>query len=296
MNHWLVAPRICYQSHFIMAFEFVFLDESGHFTDSDYICLAGFMATNDDWNALCIAWRFLLREKWNLPAIHMKEIMSPLGKSPAASWDIERKVEMLRDFILIIRKYTSVGFGCAIDAKHYRKVVKDVEIIAHSQGLKTRPFKAQVFCMVRVVRRIMDYLDEIKASEDDRKISLIFDDDEQHSRQCYSMFCELKKRRPKIKGTIVGICFADDVYCYPLQAADILSYAACNELKKGKDAWKDSNVFTNLLKGEDPTYAKIYRSEKYTDDEEDTKKLMDVIILESVQFHGNKIMEDKDSL
>jgi hypothetical protein len=152
------------------------------------------------------------------------------------------------------------------------------------QGLRTKPFKAHTFCAARVIRKIMGYLEDIKASDDERKISLVFDDNEQYSKLCYSLLCELKKRVHLIKETVVSICFADDTWYYPLQAADILSYASCNELKKGQDAWKDSNVFTDLLKDEDPLYGKVYRSENWTDDEKDTEALTKAIILESVQF------------
>ena len=104
------------------------------------------MATSEGWEQLCVEWRYLLREKYKIPAIHMREIMSPKGTSPAAQWEIERKVDMLRDFILPIRKYTEIGFGCAIDAKHYRQVIDNIVAAARESGLKTRPFKAQVFC------------------------------------------------------------------------------------------------------------------------------------------------------
>lgn len=269
-----------------MAHGMVFLDESGHFANTDYMCLAGFMSDELGWTSLCQEWRVLLREKWKVPAIHMREIMSPKGKSPAASWDTDKKVSMLRDFIHVIRKHTRVGFGCAIDAKHYREVVKVIEGAAKSEGLKSKPFKAQVFCMARVVKLIIGYLDESKASEDERKTSLVFDDDEQYSKACYGLLCELKKRVPVVKETIVNISFADDLWYYPLQAADLLSYASCNELKKGSMAWQESNVFTDLLKDEDPAYGKLYCSEKWTADDQDTKALMEAIIRETVEFQG----------
>jgi hypothetical protein len=276
-----------------MAFQFVFLDESGHFSYSDYICLAGLMATDQGWGALCEEWRFLLDEKWKLPAIHMREIMSPLGKSPAASWPKERKEDMLRDFILSIRKHTYVGFGCALDAKHYREVVENLKQTADEQRQKLKPFKAQTFCAARVMRLIMNYLDHIKASEYERKIALIFDDDEQYSKWCYSILCNLKKRVPLFKETMVSITFADDIQYYPLQAADILSYASCNELKKGQDAWSDSGVFTELLKDIDPNYYRVYLSELWTDDEHDTEKLRKVILPKLTQPQSLGVLEDK---
>jgi hypothetical protein len=262
----------------------VFLDESGHFSSTDYMCMAGFIATDQGWSDLCAAWRILLREKYRIPAIHMREIMSEKGKSPAAAWAMDRKVDMLRDFILLIRKHTEAGFGCAIDARHYREVVRSIEAAAAQEGLKTKPFKAQMFCMARIVRLVMRYLDETNAAGDERKTSLVFDDDEQYSKMCYGLLCELKKHVPAIKESIVNICFADDEWYYPLQAADLLSYASCNELKKGDNAWKDSNVFSDLLKDEDSQYGKRYFSELWSDDENDTTALMEAIIRETVQF------------
>ena len=180
-----------------MANGMVFLDESGHFSSTDYMCMAGFIATDRGWDALCAGWRVLLREKYRIPAIHMREIMSEKGKPPAAKWDMDCKVEMLRDFIVLIRQHTAAGFRCAIDARHYREVIKTIEAVAGQEGLKTKPFKAQMFCMARIVRLVMRYLDETNASGDERKTSLVFDDDEQYSKMCYGLLCELKKHVPQ---------------------------------------------------------------------------------------------------
>jgi hypothetical protein len=117
----------------------VFLDESGHFNSTDYMCMAGFIATDQGWGDLCAGWRVLLREKYKIPAIHMREIMSEKAKSPAAAWDIDRKVDMLRDFTLLIRKHTEAGFGCAIDARHYREIVKTIATAAATGRFKLSP-------------------------------------------------------------------------------------------------------------------------------------------------------------
>jgi len=266
-----------------VAFGMVFLDESGHFSSTDFVCMAGYMATGEGWDTLCAGWRVLLREKYKIPALHMREIMSPSGNSPAAAWDIGRKLDMLREFILLIRSHTEAGFGVALDAKHYREVVKTIRAVAAGEGLKARPFNTQMFCMARIVRMVMQYL-ETSVPEDQRQTSLVFDDDEQYSRTCYSLLCELKKRVPAIKRCIVNISFADDQWYYPLQAADLLSYASCNELKKGEKGWSDTNVYRDLLKDADSVYGKRYLSEFWSDNEEDSKALMDAIIRETVQF------------
>jgi hypothetical protein len=73
----------------------VFLDESGHFNSTDYMCMAGFISTDQGWSDLCAGWRLLLRQKYKIPVIHMREIVSEKGKSPAAAWDLDRKVDSL---------------------------------------------------------------------------------------------------------------------------------------------------------------------------------------------------------
>lgn len=266
-----------------MAFGMVFLDESGHFSSSDYLCMAGYMATEEGWNQFCVAWQYLLREKYKIPALHMREIMSPSGKSPAAAWDINRKVDMLREFIFLIRKHAEVGFGVALDARFYREVVKTINLLAAKEGVRTKPFNTQMFCMARIVRLVMQYL-ETSVPEDQRQTSLVFDDDERYSKTCYALLCNLKKRVPAIKKSIVSIGFANDEWYSPLQAADLLSYATCNELKKGEKGWKETNVFKDLLKDEDPAYGKRYLSEFWSDNKEDSNALMQAIIHETVQF------------
>jgi hypothetical protein len=141
----------------------------------------------------------------------MKAVISPAAttlKSPAAAWDMDRKLDMLREFILLIRKHTEVGFGCALDAKHYREVVKAIDTVGAEEGLKTKPFNTQMFCMARIVRLVMQYLEE-SVPEQERQTSLVFDDDEHYSKSCYALLSNLKKRVPAIKNSIVNISFAD---------------------------------------------------------------------------------------
>jgi len=95
----------------------IFLDESGHFSESDFVCLAGYVASDSNWDGLCKEWKELLG-KHGIPAVHMREIMSPKGKSPAASWKDEDKVRMIREFIFVIRKYIHTGFGVGLEARY----------------------------------------------------------------------------------------------------------------------------------------------------------------------------------
>ena len=98
------------------------------------------------------------------------------------------------------------------------------------------------------------------------------DDDERYSKTCYALLCDLKKRMPAIKKSIVNISFADDEWYYPLQAADLLAYASRNELKKGEKGWSETNIYRDLLKDADPAYGKRYLGEFWSDDEDDSRR------------------------
>jgi hypothetical protein len=161
--------------------------------------------------------------------------------------------------------------------------VKTIGTVAAAERLKTKPFNSQLFCMARIVRLIMQYL-ETSVPEDQRQTSLAFDDDERYSKTCYALLCDLKKRVPAIKKCIVNICFADDQWYYPLQAADLPAYASCNELKKGEKGWNETNIYSDLLKDVDPEYGKRYLSEFWSDDASDSQALLKAIVQETVQF------------
>lgn len=254
----------------------IFLDESGHFSESDFVCLAGYVASDSNWDGLCKEWKELLG-KHGIPAVHMREIMSPKGKSPAASWKDEDKVRMIREFIFVIRKYIHTGFGVGLEARYYRELVKVAAEEARRQGVKTKPFHSQLFCVARMCRLIMNYFKEIGSEE---QLSLIFDDSPEYSMKCYSFVSKLKQRQSDVRRTVSSLTFADDSVFYPLQAADILAYATCNELKKGVNAWSDTNMFTDLFRAEDPGYGLPYRSELWS--EADSETLLNAIIQELV--------------
>jgi hypothetical protein len=254
----------------------IFMDESGHFADQDYFCLAGYLASDAGWDALCQEWKILL-DKHGIPGIHMREIMSEGGKSPAAKWKMQDKLNMLSEFILVIRKHIHTGFGVSIKAKHYREIIKTVHAELIKTGIKKpKQFKAQVFCVARIVRQVLTYFTETLKS--DEKLCLIFDDSEHYSMSCYGFVSELKRRNAKAKEMISSITFADDSVFYPLQCADILAYATCNELKKGTPQWLDTNIFTALFKSEDPAYGLPYLGEGW--DERNDEELAKAIILE----------------
>jgi len=262
----------------------LFLDESGHFDDSEWICLAGYVADSSAWESFCGEWKILLG-KYGLTAIHMREIMSPQGRSPAASWEMPRKLGMLTDFIWLIRKHVHAGFACGLNARNFRETMEVVQGEALKGGYKLHQFQPQTFCFARVARIAMNYYDELAKMEicsPNETLALVFDDAENYAMKCYSYLCKIKKMVPAAKERIKAISFACDEQYYPLQAADILAYATCNELKKPvEERWSPTNIFTDLLKATDPARGILYRGELFKDTNSD--ELLTSLITEMAQ-------------
>lgn len=66
---------------------FGYFDESGKFQDSDFVCIAGFLADDTRWNTFVNERDELLR-KFNLRALYMRQVMPLQG--PFAGWDRDR--------------------------------------------------------------------------------------------------------------------------------------------------------------------------------------------------------------
>jgi hypothetical protein len=266
----------------------LFADESGDWNDQDFIALAGLTSSEAGWEALCQEWPILL-QKHEIPVVHMKEIMPERGKSPAASWKMDKKLAMIEEFIGVIKKYMQYGFGIALDAKYYREQVSIVEKAAKEMGIKTKPFQPQIFCVARLLRRFIDHLKEsrIYAQRADGRnpFSLIFDENEAYAMKCYSFICKLRHRDSFIKESIASVSFANDYFFYPLQAADILAYATQNELRKGDKAWDESNVYTRFFDEVDPAYGNRYYSEAWG--EQDSEALTKAMVAEMVTQEQN---------
>jgi Protein of unknown function (DUF3800) len=186
-----------------------FFDDSGQESDPThrFVVMAGYMA--GDWNQLYRAWRSLLL-KHGLRYVHMKEM---IGISQKKGWLDGHLTEVLREFIGAIKDSILVGFGVAVDLQAFQKVPEDI---------RKRLGDAQIFCCSRILRRIMDRLDE--SGMGNEPISVTFDQDFDFARRRLPMFIDLRKRDPKLRAALAQVSFASSDHFYPLQAADLLAW------------------------------------------------------------------------
>jgi superfamily I DNA and RNA helicase len=64
------------------------------------------------------------------------------------------------------------------------------------------------------------------------KISLILDDEEEKSIECYRLLKKLKRSLPDAKERIVSMCFSDDRAIAALQASDLFAYFTRAEARR----------------------------------------------------------------
>jgi hypothetical protein len=186
-----------------------YFDDSGQESDPThrFVVMAGYMA--GDWDRLNRAWRSLLL-KHGLSHIHMKEM---IGVAQKRDWPDGHLTDVLREFIMAIKESILVGFGVAVDLDAFRKV---------PDHIRKRLGDAQIFCCSRILRRIMDRLNEAGMGEE--PISIAFDQDFGFARSRLRMIAELRKRDPQLRAVLAQVSFADSEHFYPLQAADVLAW------------------------------------------------------------------------
>lgn len=203
-----------------------FFDDSGKESDISqrFVVLAGYMI-GGDWGGFYQAWRHLLI-RHGIPQVHMREI---LGLARNKGWDTAKLNDVLREFIGVIKEAKLIGFGVAVDAAEWRGLSKERRRMLGD---------AQEFCCSRILRRIMDRLNE--AGFLNEPLSVTFDQDFEFARRRLTLIDETRKRVPQIRRHLVQLSFANSQHFYPLQAADLL-------------AWETRRHLANMIDGESGT-------------------------------------------
>lgn len=93
----------------------------------------------------------------------------------------------------------------------FKKKAEDTHYLAFQQAVMTALKKTEGFSL-------------------NDSISVILDDDEKYSLECYKLLNKIKINHPEWRRRITGICFVDDRTCPPVQAADMISYCTRDQL------------------------------------------------------------------
>lgn len=193
----------------LVAYLVAHFDESGKFHDKDITTFAGFMADPYAWEHFNAAWSSLLRY-FGMPVFKSAKAFrfaSPLGSKVAAT-GVDARIEALHKFVAVIQEHIGFGTSWAIDARAFRG-------LEESRKAKLRDPHHAAFRFVLGTLK-----DEL--SGDDR-ISLICDDEQKYSVECYKIYTGIRSEDHGIRRGFISIGFGDDYHFPQLQAADLFA-------------------------------------------------------------------------
>jgi Protein of unknown function (DUF3800) len=186
-----------------------YFDDSGKQADSNFVCIAGFLADVSYWSQFVIDWEHSLL-KHGINCIHMKDLMTRHGEFSDLTQD---KINNIIDvFWEIIKKNKLIAFGIVVDSIYWNTLPKDFQ---WEHG------NAQEFCFQRMLRRVRD---RIALVGNKNYVHITFDRDMDLSKQRLTRFDNIVKKDNVARDLFVSICFANSKVYYQLQAADMLSW------------------------------------------------------------------------
>lgn len=211
----------------------VFVDDSDTFAKNGFICLAGFIASDKAWDVFCERWTDLLK-KHGLGVMHTSDFLSGQGEYRKLEWPYEQRLNVLREFMDVIREEIQCGVFCAINAGEYRSV------LSHAK----KKLKPEEFLFRRVLKRSFEYMAEIKSVE---SIGFWFDDSNMTSSRFLSIYASTKKTWKWASSMLGSIAFGDDRNLPPLQAADVLANILVRSHASGVEAWHGDSPYNRLF-------------------------------------------------
>ncbi len=207
----------------LMAMFRISADESGKLgKNTDYTSFCGYVAHVSEWERFELEWRNC-QFRWQVPAVHMARIMCPDSKDDEwrkikNEWGDEcepKRTLMLNDFAATVRSAEIVCVGAVVDAAHFRSLCA-----AHAK-FKDR-FKDPAYMEFDTL--VMRGIEKTEIIDKCSPISLVVDDHQQFSIECYQYLNELKRNFPKVRDRIHGICIVNDKSYTAVQAADMIAF------------------------------------------------------------------------
>lgn len=224
-------------------------DDSGGYKQTDFISIAGYVASDEKWGTFSDEWLALLRHH-KIPYVHMRTLVPLQGPYKNLRWDVVHRNEVLLEFVELIKKHVLAGFAIALDAKHFRKLPNDADKVIGNP---------HHFCVARLLRLIRETLATVRMDEAN---TLVFDDSDEFSVPYHGIVRELRKQ-PEYKKIIGSVCFADDEIYNPLQAADVLAWESTKDLAQQLGGFASRPEYIELIGVNDPELHLPYISELY---------------------------------
>ena len=180
----------------IVANNFGYLDESGKFADHSIVSFCGIVSENLQWNSFLHDWTRVLR-KHNRPMLHMSEEMRNFTPE---------LIEVLMDFVVVIKQTIELGVTATIDIKGFKNLP------SHLQQQYGDPY---FIVFNTAMGQTIKYL----ITEPDPRIGVTFDDEEKYAVQCYKLFTKARRENPQLRKVLTSICLGDDEHFLQLPSS-----------------------------------------------------------------------------
>jgi hypothetical protein len=214
-----------------------YLDDSGKESnpESRYVAMAGYAAHDSYWDSFQGEWVHMLL-KHGIVQVHMRDLIPIKGIYEQLGWDIQKRDEVIADFIEVIKRNHLIGFGVVVDRDAWKTHV--APLVKNAPKAESN---SHHFCFARMMRMLID---RIKRSGIDDFMAVTFDTDREFAAARFNLFSDIWNTDTEARQYLSSISFADVVKHPQLQAADMLAWESRKELiqKIGGDSttrWKD---------------------------------------------------------
>ena len=200
----------------------VYADESGKFNSSERVAFAGWLSEMDAWQGFDQNWRALLH-KHGIQFIHTAKLMSHNSTYQGTEFSTNDKLRLLGECLVLANKACPILVFSAIDCLAFKEMPKKVR--------KQFSGSAHVMCFTAFLHLMIAAMENAAGGKNHNVAALIFDDNPEYAAECYKIFSKSRQKYPAWHSWIKSICFSDDEFNSPLQAADVLAWVAQQKLE-----------------------------------------------------------------
>ncbi len=193
-----------------------FFDESGAFHDSEYVCMAGGLASLESWTKLEKEWVAVLRE-FNLEWFHMTDFES--NHDQFKGWDAypEKHRTLLASLVHIIRENVEIYIGTSENTFEHK-------LVTNPQKKDNPYFNCLLTCIDCAAQHA-------SAQGPNEKVEMIFADHPEFGRQVRYLYPQVKEVGGFYKA-LGPDAYASPKDVIPLQAADLIAFEFRKEIER----------------------------------------------------------------
>lgn len=199
-----------------------FGDDSGSHGSGVFV-LAGYLATEHNWQAISQAWKAALDEEPRVDYFHMGSNYH--GDPPFDGWDEGKRTTKRQRMLDVVKQFNTslVEISSTITWDDYNSL--------DSRFREAFP-NPYFFCFHGVVSLVKDWLIKEKPIDGQLHVSYTFDIGSALESRIQDHFFGVRTRYPQFEQYVGGLCFEDDRYLPGLQMADVIAWLLRRDIVK----------------------------------------------------------------